>query len=126
MNSSERKRVSLAWLQSVFYTTTGIWPLLDIDSFMAVTGPKVDVWLVRTVGALLAITGLALGFAAKRRRVSAELIFIAAGQAAVLATIDMVYVSVGRISPIYLADSVPEIGLVALWLLWWPREVKNA
>ena len=122
---NHRKLLTLAWIQSVFYTTTGVWPLLDIDSFMAVTGPKVDVWLVRTVGALLAVTGLVLGRAARRKTIPSELVMIAAGQAGVLAVVDIVYVSVGRISPIYLADSLPELVLIALWIAWCPRESKS-
>lgn len=122
---THRKLLTLAWIQSIFYTTTGVWPLLDIDSFMAVTGPKVDVWLVRTVGALLAVTGLVLGRAARRKNIPSELVMIAAGQAGVLALVDVVYVSVGRISPIYLADSLPEVVLVALWIAWCPRQSKS-
>ena len=34
---------------------TGIWPLLDIESFQDVTGSKTDLWLVRTVGVLVAV-----------------------------------------------------------------------
>lgn len=122
---SNRKLLTLAWIQSIFYTTTGVWPLLDINSFMAVTGPKVDVWLVRTVGALLAVTGLVLGRAARRKRIPGELVMVAAAQAGVLALVDIIYVSVGRISPIYLADCVTELALVALWITWSPREPKS-
>jgi hypothetical protein len=34
--------------------------LLDIDSFMTVTGPKTDVWLVQTVSVVLLAIGLTL------------------------------------------------------------------
>lgn len=39
--------------QGLFYLTSGIWPLIDMPSFEAVTGRKTDKWLVKTVGLLL-------------------------------------------------------------------------
>lgn len=101
--------------QGAFYLATGVWPLVHDRSFQAVTGPKVDVWLVKTVGSLVAVVGGVLLAAGLRRSVPAELRVIAAGSAAALAAIDLVYAARGRISPIYLADAVVEIGLVAAW-----------
>jgi len=46
--------------QGLFYLTSGIWPLLDMPSFEAVTGRKTDKWLVKTVGLLVAVSGSAL------------------------------------------------------------------
>jgi hypothetical protein len=107
----------LALTQAAFYVATGIWPLLHLPSFLAVTGPKVDVWLVLTVGALVGVTGVALGLAALRRRLSPEWAILAAGQAASLAAIDIVFVARERIRPIYLADAAVEIGLIVAWLV---------
>src|SRR5215213_7149555 len=42
--------VRLARLQAIFYIVSGVWPFVSIRSFEAVTGPKVDRWLVKTVG----------------------------------------------------------------------------
>ena len=51
----------LLWVQGVYTARTALWGLLGIDSFMAVAGPKSDVWLVKTVSAvLLALLGLTL------------------------------------------------------------------
>src|SRR5687768_15295175 len=41
------------WLQTIYFLITAIWPLADIESFMKVTGPKTDIWLVKTVAVLL-------------------------------------------------------------------------
>jgi hypothetical protein len=49
----------LAVTQGVYYVATGIWPLLDIESFERITGPKADRWLVKTVGALVTADALA-------------------------------------------------------------------
>lgn len=106
---------ALATGQGAFYLATGVWPLVHDRSFQAVTGPKADVWLVKTVGSLVAVVGGVLLAAGLRRSVPTELRVIAAGSAAALAAIDVVYASRGRISPIYLADAVVEVGLVAAW-----------
>lgn len=39
--------------QATYTLLTGLWPLVHISSFLRVTGPKTDIWLVKTVGALL-------------------------------------------------------------------------
>src|SRR5438067_11801258 len=48
---------SVAIAQGAYFVATGIWPLLHMPSFEAVTGPKVDKWLVRTVGVLVSVVG---------------------------------------------------------------------
>jgi hypothetical protein len=113
--------VRLARLQAIFYIVTGIWPFLSIRSFEAITGPKVDRWLVKTVGALVAVIGAALALASRRRQLAPEIVVVAAGSAAALAAIDTVYVAKRRISPVYLLDAVAEIALVAGWARLWAR-----
>ena len=113
--------VLLARLQAGYYLVTGVWPLIDMRTFEAVTGPKADRWLVKTVGGLVATTGAALALASRRRRFPPELVLIAAGNAAGLAAIDAVYVAKGRISPIYLLDAVVEVPLLAAWAWVWRR-----
>jgi hypothetical protein len=111
--------VRLARFQAAYYVPTGVLPLVSIRLFEAVTGPKVDRWLVKTVGALVATTGLALEFAGRRRQIAPELAVVAAGNAAALAAVDIVYVAKRRISPIYLLDAVAEIALVGGWAWLW-------
>jgi hypothetical protein len=119
--------VRLARLQAIFYVATGVWPFVSMRAFEAVTGPKVDRWLVKTVGALVAVIGCALALASGRRQLAPEVVLVAAGSAAALAAIDTVYVAKRRISPVYLLDAVAEIALVAAWArLWWqsPRRSR--
>jgi len=114
----EMSRSADAWIalaQGAFYVATGVWALVDLDSFMAVTGPKADLWLVKTVGALVTLIGAVLLVAGRRSRVTSEIVLLAVGSALSLATIDVVYVSVGRISPIYLLDAAAEVGLAGAW-----------
>jgi len=113
--------LKLALLQGLFYLATGIWPLLDIVSFQLVTGPKTDLWLVRTVGVLVTVIGVVLVSAARRHRVTEEIILLAVGSALGLAGIDLVYSLSGRISAVYLTDAAVEIGIAALWVLAWSR-----
>ncbi|HUG15084.1 MAG TPA: hypothetical protein VMM78_08695 [Thermomicrobiales bacterium] len=84
--------------QAVYYVATGEWSLVHRRSFEAITGPKIDYWLVRTVGVLVMAAGASIG--------------IAAG----LAAIGAVYPIRGRISKIYLLDVVAEAALIAMWV----------
>lgn len=45
-------------IQGFFYLITGIWPLISIRTFEWVTGPKLDQWLLMTVGLLVASSGM--------------------------------------------------------------------
>src|SRR5438552_13699655 len=105
----------LALGQGLYYLATGVWALVSIRTFEAVTGPKTDRWLVKTVGVLVSVIGAVLALAGWRRRVAPESALLAAGSAAGLATIDTVYATKGRISKIYLLDAVAEVALVAVW-----------
>lgn len=108
--------IFLAWFQGLYYALAGIWPVLDIDTFMLVTGPKTDIWLVQTVGLLLVAVGVALCLAGYRKEFAAEVIVLAVGSALALTGIEVVYVMEGTISTIYLLDAVVEIVLIAVWL----------
>ena len=71
----------LTWVaaaQGLYYLFTGLWPLFSLRTFMAVTGPKVDGWLVKTVGLLLSVTGLVCLLAAWSGRFTPELVLLAA------------------------------------------------
>lgn len=109
--------LKLALVQGIFYVASGLWPLVHIVSFQVVTGPKTDLWLVRTVGVLVTVIGAVLIAASRGNRITSEIILLAAGSALGLAAIDLVYALSGRISAVYLADAVVEIGLAVLWLV---------
>jgi hypothetical protein len=111
----------LAWAQAIYYVVTGVWPLVHMPSFLAVTGPKNDLWLVKTVGVLIVCIGLSLGAAARRDAISLETMILAVSSAIALAGVDINYVARKVIPPIYLLDAVPEILIAAAWLLLWRR-----
>lgn len=116
--------VRLAWSQGVYFVATGAWPLVHLMSFESVTGPKTDDWLVRTIGVLVLVVGLALLLSAMRLRVPAEIALLAMGSALGLATIDVVFATGDVISDVYLLDALIEAGLVLLWgvALWRARD----
>ena len=107
----------VAYAQIAYYMATGVWPLVSPRSFQAVTGRKHDFWLAQTAGVLIAVTGLTLAVASREGSLrSATARTLAIGSAAGLAAVDVVFVARRRISPIYLADAVAELGIVAGWL----------
>ncbi len=106
---------SVALLQGVFYLVTGLWPLLHIQSFLKVTGPKTDLWLVKTLGVLISVIGMVLGSAGVQRSVNRDLALLGGGSAAALTAIDVIYVARRRISPVYLLDAVTELALIVGW-----------
>ena len=110
----------VALVQGLFYVATGLWSLVSIETFEMVTGPKIDDWLVKTVGVLVIVIGAVLIVAARRRQITLEILLLAVGSALGLTAIEVVYVSRGRISPIYLLDAAAELILVAIWsVAWW-------
>jgi hypothetical protein len=106
---------TLAVLQGSYYAATGVWPLVSMRTFEAVTGPKTDRWLVNTVGLLVAVIGGALITSGLRRGPSNDLRWIAAGSAIALGGVDTYYALNGRISKVYLLDALAEAGLVTAW-----------
>lgn len=116
---------SLLWVQGLYFLLTGVWPLVSIESFQWVTGPKTDHlhtgreadhWLVMTVGVLVTAIAITLLTAAIRRRLPAEVIVLTIGASLALTGIDVVYVSRGVIAPIYLVDAAIEVVLIIGWL----------
>jgi len=106
---------TLAVAQGLYFLAIGLWPLVDLRSFMAVTGPKTDGWLVKTVGVLVAVIGAGLLLAARRRGPAPETVLTAVGAAAGLAAVDVTYTLRGRLAGIYLLDAVLEGVLLAAW-----------
>jgi hypothetical protein len=110
MNLRRQALIAMA----AYYAATGAWPILHMRSFEAVTGPKTDHWLVKTVGALALANGAALAFGARREQTRAETIALAVCSALAFSAIDVAYVTRGRIAPVYLGDAAVELALAAM------------
>ncbi len=57
---------ALALVHALYFLIGGAWAVTGKRTFEAVTGPKVDYWLVRTVGGLLSVAGVVLALAPSR------------------------------------------------------------
>ena len=106
---------ALLWTQSVYYLITAVWPLVDIQSFMQVTGYKTDQWLVKTVGALLVPVAICLGIHLFIRTNMIAAMTLGAGCAIAFLVIDLYYALNDVISDIYLLDGIAQFG----FLVWW-------
>lgn len=92
----------------------GLWPILHMGSFEAVTGQKYDRWLVKFAGWFFVIAGLQLWFAANLTQV----IILGVGTAVITAGADIYYSIIkNRISRIYLLDVVPELLFATAWTI---------
>lgn len=112
----------ISFAHAIYFCITGVLPLLSIGTFEAITGPKVDKWLVKTVGALVLVIGGVVGMAGMRQQQTPEIPLLAVGSAASLAGIDVIYVARKRISPVYLLDALAELILVGGWAFFWTRK----
>lgn len=109
-------------VQGLYYVLTGFWALVDIDSFMAVTGPKTDTWLVKALAFLFCAIGLVLLLA---RQEHAMLIpsVLATSTAIFMTCIDFYFYMKGTIAGVYLADGVLQMIFAGGVLICWaPKE----
>ena len=112
----------LAWARllarghGTFYVLSGAWPLVHLQSFLAVTGPKTDLWLVQTFGLLVAGVGTSLLLNSRDPRLL-PLRTLGLACALPLALADVTFCVRGAIGPVYLLDAAVELALAALWLV---------
>ncbi|HEX6984331.1 MAG TPA: hypothetical protein VF170_03090 [Planctomycetaceae bacterium] len=120
----------LTWVaaaQGLYYLVTGVWPFVSMRAFEAVTGPKLEHWLVKTVGLLVGVTGAVCLLGVWLGRFTPEVAALALGNAVALTGIDVYYVAIRRIAPIYLADAAAEVVLIAGWAIgWWLGGIQVA
>ena len=107
---------SLLRIQGAYYVASGLWAVVNRRGFEAVTGPKRDYWLVRTVGLLAAAIGATLLSGTRRDEPSPETALLGLAAGASFTAVDLVYVARRRISPVYLGDAAVHGVLAALAL----------
>jgi hypothetical protein len=107
----------VALSQGIFYVATGLWPIIHMRSFERVTGPKVDKWLARTLGGLIAAVGATLIVGSLDRQPSRALRVLGIGSALALGAADVLYAARRRISKVYLGDAAAEGALVTGWVV---------
>jgi hypothetical protein len=112
-------------VQGIYYLATGLWGAVDIRSFMIVTGPKTDVWLIKTVSLLLSIAGITYLISAREKQLTIALKVLIPAVAGVLLFIDVYYNFKGIISNVYLVDGFIQFVFVLVWLFHFAKEKSS-
>ena len=107
---------SLIWVQGVYTLLTALWGLIDIVSFMAVTGPKTDIWLVKTVSVLLVAIAVVLLSFLWVQSDPLPAILLGLLTSAGLAAIDFYYTGREVISWVYVLDGIGESLFALVWI----------
>lgn len=105
----------LLGVQCIYTFITAVWSLVDIESFMLVTGYKTDIWLVKTVGAILVSISLCMATHLFIRTDHLPVVILAIFSSIGFICIDFYYALNDIISNVYLADGFAQI----LFLLGW-------
>ena len=112
-------------LQTIYYLVTALWALIHIQSFIKVTGPKTDIWLVKTVAVLLLAISISFITALLYKTYNNSVITLGTACCIALIVIDCYYVWNNTISKIYLLDALAEGILLTLWLIVMLRRGKR-
>lgn len=112
----------LGLAQGTYFLITGVWPLIDIQSFQSVTGRKTDLWLVKMVGLLTISIGLLLFITAFRKRMTLESFVLIIASCISYLLIDVIYTLKQTILPVYLGDAFIELLLIIFWFIWLGKE----
>jgi hypothetical protein len=99
-----------------FFAPSNFSGIFCVKTFLLVTGPKTDLWLVKTVGIVLATIGATLVICKLNAQVNSPVIFLAIGSALSLTVVEVIYVAKRVISPIYLGDALVELVLIGWWV----------
>jgi len=116
----------LAVVHGLYYVVTGLWPWVHLDSFLRLTGPKSDVWLVQTVGLLVALLGVS--FLVTHRRTAGGVVPVFGSMtASAFVAVDVYFYTQSAIGAVYLLDAVAELllGLGWVWMLLHERFARS-
>ena len=114
----KKKPVLLLWLHGLYFALPSIWPLVHMPSFLAVTGPKTDLWLVQTVAVLLLVISSVFITAALYGEYQTYLGVLAVGSTVAMAGVDIYFATQDVIWDTYLIDAVGEILFLGGWLFY--------
>jgi hypothetical protein len=116
MRKNSKILKSLLFIQGVYTLITAIWPLIDIKSFMVVTGPKTDIWLVKTVAVVLLPIAAFYLINIYRPGEILHLVLIGVINSIGLAIIDFYYSGKNIISRIYAVDGALQVIFALCWI----------
>ncbi|GAB0157916.1 hypothetical protein CHRYSEOSP005_32100 [Chryseobacterium sp. Alg-005] len=114
-------------VQGIYFFITGVWPLIHLKSFMEVTGPKTDIWLVQTVAVLILSHSMLFFYIAFKKRILPVYALMGMITTSGLAIIELYYYFQGTLKWVYFIDSVIEIlfFIYWLWYLLYDRRKKS-
>jgi hypothetical protein len=114
---SQKLRKATLWTQGAYTFLTAIWPIVDIESFMEISGYKTDIWLVKTVSILLLATSISFLIDTLSNRLNVPITMLALVVAIGMAYVDFYYSLNGTIRKIYMLDDFIEILFTIGWLV---------
>jgi hypothetical protein len=107
---------TILFIQAIWYLITAIWPLVSIKSFMKITGPKTDIWLVKTVAVLVLAMAITFFSGLLLRANFGPVLVLAIAACVGFAVVEIYYSSQKIISVVYLADGCFEALLGCLYI----------
>jgi len=98
--------------------------LLHIESFMAVTGRKEDIWLVKPVSVPIIPICILHDAHLLMRLPSLPLLLVAMAMSAGFAAIDFCYTANNTIRRVYAVDGVVQTACLLCWIILWNHRSK--
>ena len=115
MVKSRKLFVLTLWSQGSYMLLTALWALIDIKSFVQVTGPKTDIWLVKTVSVLLIPISVCFFLNAMVRTHPLPVILMGISASFGLSFIDFYYTANDTIKWVYTLDGILELVFGIIW-----------
>ncbi|MEI6950509.1 hypothetical protein V9K67_25220 [Paraflavisolibacter sp. H34] len=109
-------RIYTSWIQGIYTFLTAVWPIVDIESFLKVSGYKTDIWLVKTVSLLLLSISLCLLLSIFSKGPYLPITVLMLTLSVSLAYVDFYYALNDTISNIYMADGAAQVVFTFCWL----------
>lgn len=107
---------TMALTQGIYFFLTGLWPIVDIHSFILVTGPKTDLWLVKMVGLLTMAISFLILLVAYKRRITIESLTLILFSSFSYLLIDVIYSLEKVIRYVYLGDAALQFLFIGGWI----------
>jgi hypothetical protein len=103
-------------IPGIYIFLTAVWGLVEISSFMVVTGPKTDIWLVRTVSiCLLPYSFICFFIYYNPKKLSKLLLLCMITMGIGLIYIDIYYYELKVIKWVYLIDAFFQVFFLMIW-----------
>jgi hypothetical protein len=116
---------NLLLVQGIFILVTSLWALLHIESFMWVTGPKTDIWLVKTVAVMGICVSVTLLISCSYKEAAKSVVWLALSVPLGFAALDTYYYLKKTIIWVYLIDASLQVIFLIAYLVLFLRKNKG-